>query len=372
MQYIRKTALSLAVSLLFTVLLLFGITLGLQRVFGTPDALKHALKDSGFYQNVVGNALDQSQKQETAGEGDKIPVDQPEVRNIIKDAASPELLQTQLEQALDSVYLWMQGKTSTLAFTIDAGDIKARLADGIEQYATQHLASLPVCPSTTLPIGDIDPFNATCLPQGVSANQAAAEAKNQVLNGEFLKNTTVSADTIKTDGGNTLEQQLSAVPVVYQAINWAAYGAGLLSALLAVAVVFLSQNWRSGLKKLSITFISIGVISALLGWLASLGTQRGAEFAQEPLQQSAIKAAQFLVNDLRTWWMGYGITLIVFGIATLVTLRFTKPSASDEAKKLAQQPTGEAVPATTAVANMSEPAKPLNEQNSKPVKKLIQ
>lgn len=86
MQFLRKATLGLCASLLASSLLAFGLAFGVQRVFGTPDALKSALKDSSFYSNVVTGALEQAQKQEAQqGEG-QIPLDRPEVRNAIKQA----------------------------------------------------------------------------------------------------------------------------------------------------------------------------------------------------------------------------------------------------------------------------------------------
>lgn len=365
MDSLRKTTLGLAASLLFTVLLVFGLTFGLLRVFGTPDSLKDALKDSGFYQNVVGNVLDQTQKEQPANSNDQIPVSDPRVQNVIKTAASPELLQQQSEQALDSVYAWLQGKTPTLSFKIDAVDIKARLADGIEQYATEHLASLPTCAPGATP-SDVDPFNATCLPQGMNAAQAAAEAKNQILAGEFLKDPTITAENLKGDNGKTLDQQLAAGPKAYKALTWAVYGAGILAALLTVAVVFLSANRRSGLKKVSITFIVVGAVTAILGWLASFGASKAMEFAKEPLQQSGIKVAQFLAGDLRGWWIGYGVTLVVIGVGALLALYFTKPRDAGEPKedRAEKQPESSGEESTAT--------EPVEKPNPRPVKKLVQ
>lgn len=372
MEIIKKSALGLSAAILFILLFVFGLAFGLHRMFSGPDTIKSVLKDSGIYQSVVGDALKQAQKQQKTegGSEEQIPVDRPDVQNVIKGAVSPELLQSQTEKVIDSVYAWVQGKTPKLQFAIELDDVKVNLANGIEQYAKEHMATLPVCTSAEQVGGDPDPFNATCLPPGADVNQVAAEAKNQILNGDFLKDAAISSDTIKTDNGKTLEQQLQAVPAGYQRANQAFYAIGALAVVFSAAVVFLSVNWRSGLKKLSIIFIVVGVISATVSWLASFGVSRASEFAKEPLQQSGIKVAQALADDLRSWWMWYGIVLVVVGVVTLVVLRFTRPSAAAEAEKLAAEPTGEAGPAPAAAPEdlPKSPAK----QKPKPVKKLVQ
>lgn len=377
MNVFKKSMLGLCVPLLVIVLYVFGVALGLYQVFSTPDAIKGALRDSGIYQSVVGDVLKQAQKGQPAeGQEGGIPLDNPQVQSLIQSAASPELLQTQAEGALDSAYAWLRGETLNLAFTVELGDAKTKLADELGKFLEQNLAGLPACAPGSASGQNLDPFNATCLPEGVSAAQAAAQAKNELLNGEFLKETTFTADDVKTDGDRTLEQQLQAIPQTYQAIKWALFGTGVLALLLAVAVVFLSINWRSGLKKLSIVFIVVGSIHVLFSWLAGMGFGRLAEFAKEPLQQSAVKVGQALAGDLRGWWMWYGIALLVVGAVTLVVLRLTKPKTvwqeADKQGELA--PTNED-PAAMPPYLADKPKAAVaveHKQKPKPVKRLIQ
>ena len=368
MQFIRKSALGLCVSLLFSVLLLFGVMFGLFKVFGSSEPIKNALKDSGVYQSVVGDTLKQVQKEQNAGGEQQLPLDRPEVQNIIKTAASPETLQTQVERALDAVYAWLQGKTKKLEFVVELGDVKANLANGVEQYVAQHVASLPVCgPGTT---GNIeDPFNATCRPKGVDTSHVAAEAKNQITNGEFLKDTKLDASTLKGQDGRSLDQQLAAAPQTYKYVKWASYGLGLMAVLLAVGVIFLSVHWRAGLKKVAIIFVVIGAMSIFFSWLAGFGMQRIAELATEPLQKNGLKIAQILAGDVRSWWLLYGCILLVLGLGTLITLRLTRR------KLVGQEANQEATGTSDAPGSTLESDQPLvPSPKSKPraPKKLVQ
>lgn len=368
MNILKKSLLGLCASFLVVLLFVFGTMLGLYQVFGTPEPLKKALRESGFYESIVGDALDQAQKEQPAEGQDEIPVDNPEVQNLIKSAVSPEILQSQLEGSLDSFYAWVRGETPKLVFSVELGDAKNKLATNVGTYIQERLATLPPCDPNVAPNVDIDPFSATCLPQGVTAAQVADQAKGKLLSGEFLKDTTVTADSLKGEGGKSVEEQLESVPAVYEAIKWLLYGSGGLALLMAVAVVFLSVNWRSGLKKVSIIFIAVGGVSVLFSWLTAIGLNRVAEFATEPLQQSGVKIGQALGTDLRAWWMWYGIILIVLGVLTLVVLRFTKPKehAADSLESSA-----EAVPAPAADNPRTQTAeKP--KQKPKPIKKLVQ
>lgn len=376
MQFIRKTTLGLAASLLFTLLFVFGLAFSAQRVLGTPGSLKHALKASGLYESGVGDALNQAQKDQPSGQGEGIPIDRPEVQNVIKQAASPQFLQTQTEQALDSVYAWMQGKSAHLTFSVDLTEVKVRLADGMAQYVQQHLATLPACPAGT-GMGDVDPFKATCVPQGTDTSQVAAAAKNEILNGEFLKDsTTVTADTIKTENGKTLEQQLKELPTIYQRVNQGVYAAGLLVILLMLAVIFLSANWRAGVRKVAITGIAIGLFSALIAWLSRYGVDRATEqLAQssgniQPLQQKALAAGELLFNDFRAWWLGYGITLMVLGVVALVVLTATE-GKGPKPEKLAAEPSKKSDSSKIEPSTLPPAADPKPAVKSRPTK-LVQ
>lgn len=331
MQAIRKTFVGIFASLLFSTLLIFGICFGIQQVFSTPDSLKGALKDSGFYNGAIKDGLSQAQKEQQkepnqSGEAkDEIPLDQPGVQEVIQNAASPAFLQTQTEKSLDAVYSWLQGKTPTLDFAVDLQDVKTRLADGLSTYVQQHLTSLPACASGASQ-NDIDPFNATCVPQGTNISEVAAKAKDQVTQGDFLKDVQLTASSIKTSDGKTLEEKLQKVPDIYKTVNWTIYAAGLLAILLALAVILLSSTRRAGLKRVAIIAIVVGAIVTILGWLTSFAMQRASQAMTESdaLQERALSIAKLLAQDIRGWWMGYGIMLLVLGIGTLIALHFIK------------------------------------------------
>ncbi len=372
MNLLKNTALGVCVSLLTAFLFIFGLTSGLYNTFGSPDPMKTALKESGIYQSVVGDALKQMQEEQSKKGGkEELPLDNPAVQNIIKNAATPELLQAQTENALDSAYAWLKGDTDKLKFTVELGETKDRLADGVAQYTEQRLASLPACKTSTS--RDVDPFTAECLPRGVNPRDVAKDAKNEILSGEFLKEETLTAENLKGKNGQSLEEQLQTIPTAYQGVKWAVYSAALLAALMAVAVVFLSHTWRSGLKKVSIIFIFVGIVSVGVSLLANFGLGWVADQAKEPLQKSGIKVADILVGDLTNWWIIYGAVLIVLGVGTLVALRVTRPKNIPGGDDIE-----EPLPSTTAVGSTPQkpaaPASTKTESNpkAKPAKKLVQ
>jgi hypothetical protein len=376
MRLLRKPLLGGTAMLLFGALALFGFTFGLLQVFGNPEPIKKALERSGIYQTVVENALTQTQEEQGAAAIGSIPLDRPEIQNVIKTAASPELLQAKTENALDAVYAWLRGETPELAFSLELGDVRANLANGIEQYAVQYASSLPAC----APGASVDPnnlFNATCLPEGADPAQLAAQAKNNFLQSEALKETTLDANTIKTDDGRTLAQSIRAMPNVYRSATWGVSGFGLLALLLTGATILLSSSWRSGLKKVLIVFIAVGALGMIVSQLSSIGMDRVAEAAKTPLKQSAASVAEILLNNLRNWWLWYSIALIAIGIAALAALYFTKPGqevGKDKEDAIAPgqgQTNGTPAP-PAATPTFGEPQPQPADKPPKPPKRLVQ
>ena len=296
-------------------------------MLGSAGEVKKALRVSGIYQSAVSEALSQAQKdqqKDTPTTTNDIPVTNSQVRSIIESAFPPSFLQTQTEGVIDSTYAFVQGQTPKLQFKIDLSGAKTRLADGIGQYVQTHLASLPACTAASLPANDdVDPFNATCVPAGFDIQGAVAKSRDSILQGDFLKDTVITADTIKDDKGRTLSEQAKQAPDAYQKGVLATYGSGILALGLAAAVVFGSADWRRGLRRAGVIFITIGALSALFGWMSSFTVHKVAakianDTADQPLQLQLIKVIQSLTDDLRTWWMAYGITLIVIGTASVV------------------------------------------------------
>lgn len=373
MQIFRRSALSLVGALFITALAIFGFGLALLQVFGQADSVKGALARSGIYDSAVSSALEQFQnsQQGTTASSD-IPLDKPEIQAVIKDAATPELLQAKAENAIDSWYAWVHGDTPTLALNIEMGDVRANLANGLEQYVAQHVAALPVCAPGAAGSAVDDPFTATCRPDGVGASQIAANAKIDFLGSEFLQDSTISANDITIGEGKTLADRFESAPSLYKTIAWSVYGSGILALMLATGIVLLSQNWRAGVKRAAIIFIIIGAVSIIGAQLVGYGMSRASEYTKKPLEQSALKVGDELLASLRNWWVGYGIVLTVVGTSALVALRFTKPQTPGNEPAEDKRADEEFVATGAAPAPPEAPRPVLKTRPPKPVKKLVQ
>ncbi len=334
MNILKRIALVLAVALLPAVLLGFSLSWSFHQVFGTPGHIESALTKSGIYNTIVPNVLDQAQqKLATDNPGSSVsnvPIDQPAIKQIIEQSIPPQYLQTQVNGVINNVYAWVHGQKPRLAFTIDLTVPKQKLADGLAAYVTQHLAALPSC-GVALQGGDVDPFNATCIPKGYDTVAAGNKVRDQILSGDFLKNSQLTADTIKTGNGQTLGQKLQPVPGIYHKVRLGIAGLGIVALLLSVAVVFCSVDWRHGLRKLGCLYLPVGLTIILMTWLLSFGLNKATEelskqsSANQAIQQSILSVAKILASDLRTYWLTAGIGLVSLAVAGFVAYILTKP-----------------------------------------------
>jgi hypothetical protein len=376
MQLLRKAAVGLLASLLVGTLFGLGLSWGIRQVIGA-DPIKGALRESGIYQTGVGDALDQAQKKEAPTQDTDVPVDNPDIRAIIKQAFPPEFLQSQSEHVLDSTFAWLQGDMPQLAFSVDLTEAKQRLADGIGQYAEQRLKTLPTCTATdlqqmgTAAAAHIDPLNAACVPPNFDTASAAAEAKNEILQGEFLKDTRIEPSTIKTEDGKPLDEQIRNVPDLYDGIRGTPVIMTLVAAGLIAGVIFLSSNRRAGIRRAAVITLTIGVTSMLLAWLLDIAIHRAIQEGIRTaaidglLQQKLLGVLEILVGDFRNWWIAYGAILTVLGIGTLLALHFTKDQKdlADITSSPEKQPE---LKAKTEGVPANEPHRPTKSTHPKP------
>lgn len=356
MDFLRKAGVFLAASLLPLVLFSFGLGFSILQVYGHPDRIKNALETSGVYETFIGDVLSEA-RPGTSDLQEGIPADRPEVKQIIENAVSPEYLKGQTEGFLDDIYAWVKGESDQLQLEINFADARTRLADGLAQYAANRAAALPPCMVPIDP-ATFDAMNAECLPPGVSP-AAAAETVRQEVNNEIFEDPVITQNDLKNDQGEPLQQQLQDVQGAYDGLVTGIWVSGILALLLAAAVILLSKPWRAGVKRASIIFISVGALSAVLAALgAFLFKQLTESLAGEgSVQSSLANVASILANDFRTWWLGYGIILLVLGIGGLVALKFIKAGKEPVEPELSARPNDPEPDELTKPAKRTPPKK---------------
>ncbi|HYH75073.1 MAG TPA: hypothetical protein VD735_03880 [Candidatus Saccharimonadales bacterium] len=342
MSILKRCAGAIGVALLPVMLFTFGSLVSTYQVLGSPQPVKQALTESGLYEAATSQAI--SAALQNAGSTSDSALGRPEVQKIITDALPADVVQQKTEGVVDSTYDWIQGDTERLQFALNLDSTKASIADGMATYADQYLSALPTC-TTTDTTALTQPLEATCLPPNFDKTLATQQVKDEILNNQdFLNNSTLTAQDLTNNQGQALDQQLRAVPAVYEQVKWGVYITGALAVLCAVAAIWCAANLRSGLKRAGIIALVVGSVSALAAWGIGKGLQVLITKLSEPasdarLQSSLLDAVRILTQDVRNWWVAYGLVLAGLGIAALIGIRFMRPSSQALTQQLAGEVT---------------------------------
>lgn len=330
MNVLRRILVGIAFTLLPLTLFIFGLSFGMTRVFGDSGSIKHALSESGIYDSAATQFLSQIKEKGQGAQAENIPVDRPEVQDAVQKALPPASIQQHTEKALDDIYAWLQGKTDQLNISIDLGQNKTTLLDNLVAHVKTRAASLPICPPGAPIPQEFDAFNATCRPAAVSPDMAAQAAKDKLAANSFFKDSTLNTSTIKDEQGQTLGDRLHSIPEYYKMIMQAVTIAGIVALVCVVGGIFLSDPWRVGLRRVAKVFLSIGIATVILAWLSVFLSGKAATMLAESAGQAASFQASIadivhmLASDIRAWWLGYGILLIILAIAAFLVLKVLK------------------------------------------------
>lgn len=313
-------------TLLPALLFSFGLSWSLYMVFKTPEPLKSALSGSGIYSSLVDSFI----KDKAQAAGEDLPLEETGIQAAVQKAFPPQVIEAKANSLIDQGYRWVQGDSEQLSFTVNLDAERADLNTYIQQYAASRAASLPLCTAAQLQafgsIDAIDPFTAPCRPAFISVDAIAQQAGQQAAQStELADATTVNADSVRNDQGQTLSQQLAVVPRAYSWTIWTMYASGIAAILCMVAVVALRRtDWRRTVKHLGRVLFSTGLTSVVLAWLIGFGLTKATQSLSEKaatsdlLQTKLVAVIADLAGQVRGWWMGYGITLIVLAILGFV------------------------------------------------------
>jgi len=338
MHILKKLGLGVAVALLPVMLFAFGSLVGIFLTLGQPDTIKTALDKSGIYKDAVPSLLKQlgsDERPQESKDRDKIPLEDPKIQAIVQDAFAPDYLKQQVTNFIDGTYAVIQGKSKSLDFEINLLEAKTRLANGLGTYAEERLATLPACTSVeSIDPNGYNPLNATCVPPGVDKAAAGQKVRDEFLNNQdFLKDPVINANDLGTSEGNKLDENLDHVAKSYGLVKTLIWATGILAVLLAVAIVFWSAERRTGIRRASVTFISVGAVGAILAWAATFILGRVAENlakaspsaeSNTELQAQIVDVIRLVSTDVRNWWIWYGVLLVVAGLGALIAMRFIR------------------------------------------------
>ena len=235
-------------------------------------AIKDSVRGGDTYQKIVPAVLDQVQKDNSSGQDNTIPFDDPGLQASIEKAFPADDLQTKSETVIDSIFAWLEGKTAEPKFRLDFSNNKQVLATEIGNYAANRAAGLPPCTAQDLKAAQTsDVFSIKCLLPGVTPAQVGKEATAKISgNDSFLKDPIVNSDTLKGENSDLESKQQKAEPIrnFYQKKGLLEILLPLITVLLAVGGVVLASDHARALKRLMHVFIvaavTLGLVAAVM------------------------------------------------------------------------------------------------------------
>lgn len=332
MGTLRKLLVYLFIAVFGASLLLLAVAVSLNHVFGTPEYIKRSLGQSGLYERVVNDVLDQNQAAADQTKEGTLPLDREEVRQAANQAFNPQLLRRSTEPAIDGTYAWLEGQTDKPDFRVDLSAAKTDFANRIGSYIRERLADLPPCTLDNMPT-TTDPFTINCRPPAINFETEIRRLTNQLATSpDYLADPVITPEdvTVRQDGKEVpFYQAADNLPDAFQWMRRAPFVLGLLTVLAAAAVIALSPLRRQGIKRVTVSLVVSGAV-LLIGFglfklaVSSLSSRVGEAnvHATNYLQTSVMSATLATLEEaLRGLIIGFGVMYILLGLLLFVILR---------------------------------------------------
>lgn len=304
MNFLRKVAVSISAGVLSLLLLATAWTSVLTSTLRNRDTLKGWFTKSGFYDQIVDVALEKINfHQENSS--DQVPINDDQIKDSVRAVLTPAFLQQSIEDLLDGTYNWLDGSSNTINFDIDLNGVKQSLADNLGEYMKNRVDSLPECDQGKS-IEDFNGFTGDCKPAGISGAELASNFSEQLLNGDFLKDTSLTGGDIKlkqADGTSVALDKSSQGEAVKKAYRYSGYAPilmGLLTIVAVLGVIFFSKDHLKGIRRAGVTVLTVGVLLLITAASISFGLNKlkQALSKQQDFTASQVELATNFANEV--------------------------------------------------------------------------
>lgn len=300
-------------------------------IFGTPNRLEKSLVNANAYQRFIPAVIASNSKDGKALSN--LPLDDPEVQRIIKQAFPAQDLQLHTQVVIDSFYNWLRGKTPQPEYKVDLSPNVSLLAAGLSNYAFNRLASLPICQQAPT---EVDPFTATCQPKDFDFEGSRTELQSSIeQNGAILpKKLFTVADLPKDKNGKTFVERFHYAPTLYTVAIAAPIVLVGLIPLTALLIVGLSDHKRRTVQQLGFTILSGTLLLVLTPIVFSFATRHltGSFQMQSATKGSDLQSISADVSDqlngaFNNLIIQFGIIAAGIGLLVVVGERMTRPKS---------------------------------------------
>lgn len=322
---------------LITSLLFLANALVFTSITAKPERVKSILSDSGVYQKLPETLYTNIEKENKSQKTD-INLSDPAIKQAALASFSPKFFQTNVEQAIDGSYDWLEGKTDEPKLSIDIKDAKNKFIDTATDAQAEKAKKLKPCTFQQLnQINSSNIFNLKCLPPGINIKQVAEKAKTDLKNNpDFLPKTTFSTEDLKTNSGNSLLNKNSDVPDKFQNTKKIPLMLVLIAVISAAGIYFISADRTKGLLRVAKILVASGVFILLAPIGIRLFTDRLLPaISSDPVISDIVSP---IINQFNSaaasLYYALGAAILFVGAALLVAIhkniiKFEKPDKNE-------------------------------------------
>lgn len=330
---IVKRILLFLVNFVFRFSLFFGLSLlAAVLVLSKPDTIKNVLDNADAHNRFLQSVVDSS-KTTNFNNPNSIPLDNPQISQVIKNSLDPKSLTKITDDFVDSSYDWLNGKTKTIEFSADLSTNKQVLAEGVASFAVERIASLSPC--TSVP-KETNVFKVECNPTGVDLGVLRQDIIKTIVNDKSVfPNDKITIDNLpKTADGRTLTEGYPKVPHYFQLFLIAPYILLSISFILALIIVFTARTKRRGLKTIGSSLLGTAIIMAIspllyLYVLPMLGFKTpNFNSSNESISAIVNDATTELYSSFNSMLINVAFQVAIAGISFMIISKFLKSNSS--------------------------------------------
>ncbi len=298
MKQVRRLGLTASQSLFRFFLALSIVFMAITPLVLSGDTIKATLRDVNAYVRFRDAVV-----AENSNAGNLLA--DPRIKDIAKTSFTSDLLQQNLESAIDNTYVWLQGESPNPDISIDFTNAEATFLTNLRQYALQRFVELPTCQFI---VQEIDPLTTTCTPEGVNAAQITLAIEQGVESAaSLLPQTVITEDDIFVDtSGESVFERYSDAPKYYGIAQYSAWILSGITLLLAASMILLHKRKAVAVRSLGLSIVSVSVGLALLTYVfgvlltsqaEQLGSGLGAQPAVQQLTQNVSETLLLLARQ---------------------------------------------------------------------------
>jgi hypothetical protein len=325
-----------------------AISLAATTTFGTPDATKSALSDSGAYQKAADQFAQRATQETKQVTGSTL--NNASIEASAKESISAAMVQRDSEGVIDASYRWLRGETPQLQISVDLQPYISAFTGNVADQTLSHISTLPICTTEQLQnidVNNINIYSLPCRPPNVDLGSLKDQALAQLTgSNELLSNTKLSTDSLpKDEQGKTAIDHMSAVPQVFQLsmlLPW------LFSIAIIVGVamlfwlnfsekrVFAKQIARSSLSA-GITVLLVVALAKIFFWFMTRPNGIFQRLIEGNFSEVVLSFAQSLERVYDGKLLCFGIVYVLLGIGGLLALRFIKGKDAQNGVNISSQ-----------------------------------